>query len=276
MWNLLKFVQDWNQILHQKKDELLEDEEIKRRKIERELEESQTENKRIKSENMELMKANDDFHASVIRLEHEKQQLNDQLDKFKTTEIRYRDSLMEKMTITPSQSYFISNDEALEGSNSLEKLNETSKSDVVKSNKNESAGLTDSYSCGSQTRIRKKDMEMMLSLKELHEDCAALLVWDASHNSYIAYSTSQVPYFVNDESLSLFGIQKDVLRSRSQSTDPQPPPLRNWMFAQVRNIETCQIKKASNRYNLPVGTRFNRILVVPFPEYANNSVTKRV
>lgn len=41
---------------------------------------------------------------------------------------------------------------------------------------------------GTQTRIRMKEMSMMISLQDIHEGCSVLVMWDNSHNSYMVFS----------------------------------------------------------------------------------------
>lgn len=40
----------------------------------------------------------------------------------------------------------------------------------------------------TQTRIRMKEMSMMISLQDIHEGCSVLVMWDNSHNSYMVFS----------------------------------------------------------------------------------------
>uniref|UniRef100_A0AC34RPI1 Autophagy-related protein 11 C-terminal domain-containing protein n=1 Tax=Panagrolaimus sp. JU765 TaxID=591449 RepID=A0AC34RPI1_9BILA len=104
---------------------------------------------------------------------------------------------------------------------------------------------------GTQTRIRMKEMSMMISLQDIHEGCSVLVMWDNSHNSYMVFSTSRTLHFVRESCMKRF------------CPDPQTSARRNWMFAVVTHIDYCQIRKESNRYNMPLGTRFYRVEVKP-------------
>ncbi|KAL3121459.1 hypothetical protein niasHT_004904 [Heterodera trifolii] len=129
-----------------------------------------------------------------------------------------------------------------------------------------------SRSCSTQTKIRCKDLHTFISLNELYEDCGALIIWNSQLNAYAARNSAfpNSPYIVKDSSFEKLGIRRPP-RPAIQSTDassiafsPASMP-RPWMFVLVESIEMCQIRKAANRYNLPLDTRFYRISVLPIP-----------
>uniref|UniRef100_A0AC35FZ13 Autophagy-related protein 11 C-terminal domain-containing protein n=1 Tax=Panagrolaimus sp. PS1159 TaxID=55785 RepID=A0AC35FZ13_9BILA len=124
--------------------------------------------------------------------------------------------------------------------------------------------ITSINTIGTQTRICLKEMNMMISLHDIHEGCSVLVMWDNSHNSYMVFSTSRSLHFVRESSMRRFGV------------DAQSPARRNWMFAVVTNIEYCQIRKENNRYNMPLGTRFYRVEVKPLAiEQSSSAPTRR-
>ncbi|KAE9553808.1 hypothetical protein FO519_002978 [Halicephalobus sp. NKZ332] len=111
--------------------------------------------------------------------------------------------------------------------------------------------ITEINTVGTQTRIRMKEMSMMISLQDIHEGCSVLVMWDNSHNSYMVFSTSRTLHFVRESCMKRF------------CSDTQSSTRRNWMFAVVTHIDYCQIRKETNRYNMPLGTRFYRVEVKP-------------
>lgn len=104
----------------------------------------------------------------------------------------------------------------------------------------------------TQTRIRLKDMRVMITIQEIHEGCAVLVVWSEAHSSYILFSTSPFMHFVKESCLRRMGVTLD-----DQTNRP------NWLLAVTSRLELCQIRKADNRYNLATGTRFYRVEVGP-------------
>lgn len=108
----------------------------------------------------------------------------------------------------------------------------------------------------TQTRIRLKDMRVMITIQDIHEGCAVLVVWSEVHNSYILFSTSPVMHFVKESCLKRMGVKPD---------NQMPARRPNWLLATTARLEFCQIRKADNRYNLAIGTRFYRVEVDPLP-----------
>uniref|UniRef100_A0A7E4VK68 ATG11 domain-containing protein n=1 Tax=Panagrellus redivivus TaxID=6233 RepID=A0A7E4VK68_PANRE len=103
----------------------------------------------------------------------------------------------------------------------------------------------------TQTRISMKEMNMMISLHDIHVGCSVLVMWDPTHTSYMVFTTSRTLYFVRETSMRRLGI------------DTTSPARRTWMFAIVTHVDYCQIRKENNRYNMPLGTRFYRVDVRP-------------
>jgi len=122
----------------------------------------------------------------------------------------------------------------------------------------EIASVLSVYSRGCQTRIRLRDMRMMIALNDVYEGCSVLIMWDNAHNTYVVFCTNPTLYFVKESCMIRLGVSP--VGSESGTTTR-----RNWMFAVVNAIETCQIKKDKNRYNLPMNTRFYRVSVEPLP-----------
>uniref|UniRef100_A0A183CLD8 ATG11 domain-containing protein n=1 Tax=Globodera pallida TaxID=36090 RepID=A0A183CLD8_GLOPA len=138
------------------------------------------------------------------------------------------------------------------------------------SDEDEGVAQLSTRSYGTQTKIRGKDMQTFISLNELYEGCGALIIWNSHFNAYVARSTSSPnsPYIVKDSSFEKLGIRRPP--RPIQATDENSAVFshsvsmpRPWMFVLVESIEMCQIRKATNRYNLPLDTRFYRISVLP-------------
>lgn len=124
-------------------------------------------------------------------------------------------------------------------------------------------------SCKSQTFIRKNDMHVFVSLGEIIEGVGALVVWNEKMNAFVAHCSSQqpLPYIVKETSLKRVGLAK-INGSEQESTTKEEmsnTSNRKWAFVLVENILLCQIRKTSNRYNLPIDTRFYCISVLPMP-----------
>ncbi|TMS36116.1 hypothetical protein L596_003365 [Steinernema carpocapsae] len=107
----------------------------------------------------------------------------------------------------------------------------------------------------TQTRLCLKEMRMMISLSDIHEGCAVLIMWDEVHNSYTVFCSSPTLHFVKESSMKRMG----VLGAQ------KPATRRNLILATITHIEFCQIKKIDNRYKLPMDTRFYRVDIEALP-----------
>ncbi|VDN06857.1 unnamed protein product [Thelazia callipaeda] len=110
-----------------------------------------------------------------------------------------------------------------------------------------------------QTTISLREMRTMITVQDIHEFCAVLIVWSEPHDAYILFSISPVFHFVKERSLKRMGVKWDR-QSVAVSTVGQRP---NWLMAVTTRLELCKIRKADNRYNLKVGTKFYRVEVEP-------------
>ncbi|KAI6218840.1 RB1-inducible coiled-coil protein 1 [Aphelenchoides fujianensis] len=93
----------------------------------------------------------------------------------------------------------------------------------------------------TQTKVRGRDLRMMITLHEITEGWAVILVHSKTHNSFC-------------RSLRRLGVDPNAA-----------PPQNTLLFARIANVELCETKKAPNRYNLPPNTRFYRVDVAPMP-----------
>ncbi|KAI1716900.1 autophagy-related protein 11 domain-containing protein [Ditylenchus destructor] len=124
----------------------------------------------------------------------------------------------------------------------------------------EVANVLSTHSRGTQTRIRSRDMRMMIALTDVYEGCSVLIMWDNAHSTYVVFCTSPTLHFVKESCMLRLGVIPISSIGESNAA-----PRRNWMFAVVTSVETCQIRKEKNRYNLPMNTRFYRVSVEPLP-----------
>uniref|UniRef100_A0A1I8EQW2 ATG11 domain-containing protein n=1 Tax=Wuchereria bancrofti TaxID=6293 RepID=A0A1I8EQW2_WUCBA len=108
-----------------------------------------------------------------------------------------------------------------------------------------------------QTVISLREMRTMITVQDIHEYCAVLIVWSEPHNAYIF--VSPIFHFVKESSLKRMGVKWDR-QSVSAATVGQRP---NWLMAVTTRLELCKIRKTDNRYNLKVGTKFYRVEVEP-------------
>ena len=139
-----------------------------------------------------------------------------------------------------------------------------------------------SRSCSSQTKIRARDIQAFVSLNEIYEGFGALIIWNAQMNAFMAHCSNPkpFPYIVKENCLERLGIRRsrnvgeaNDSVAASSSTSAPPLPQRTWAFVMVETIEPCQIRKISNRYNLPLDSRFYRISVRPMPGEFGSSIS---
>ncbi|CAD6189442.1 unnamed protein product [Caenorhabditis auriculariae] len=110
-----------------------------------------------------------------------------------------------------------------------------------------------SSTCSTQTRIGMQSMTNMVSMQEITEGSTVLVVWDGRHNAYILLCLSSFPHFVKESSVR--GL--NLLNTDSNT------PRRNWVLGCAKKLDMCVIRKAVNRYGLPVGTKVFRVAVDP-------------
>ncbi|GAB6026628.1 hypothetical protein CHUAL_013034 [Chamberlinius hualienensis] len=80
-----------------------------------------------------------------------------------------------------------------------------------------------------------------------------LLTYDHKLENYLMFTMTSTLHFLNTDCWEDFGIKKDSAETK-----------RNWIVGRVIDKEYCQAKKKSNRFNVPLGTKFYRIKVKPF------------
>uniref|UniRef100_A0A8R1XVT0 ATG11 domain-containing protein n=1 Tax=Onchocerca volvulus TaxID=6282 RepID=A0A8R1XVT0_ONCVO len=108
-----------------------------------------------------------------------------------------------------------------------------------------------------QTIISLREMRTMITVQDIHEYCAVLIVWSEPHNAYILFSVSPIFHFVKESSLKRMGVKWDRQAAAVAAVSQRP----NWLMAITTRLELCKIRKTDNRYNLKVGTKFYRVEV---------------
>lgn len=89
-----------------------------------------------------------------------------------------------------------------------------------------------------------------ISVGTCNEGDIVLVIWDENFGTYtILQETSSYTYFLHLDSLCSLGLRAN--------------PRKQYVIGEVINKEYCQAKKAENRYNVPVGSRFYRVRVRP-------------
>jgi len=96
---------------------------------------------------------------------------------------------------------------------------------------------------------------MQVSVVRLHKGDLVLLVFDALKDCFLAYTVSPVLYIVKESSVQKLGLQKPQQQLDAAKSVPVSP----FTLARLVDMDFCQIKKQSNRYNLPMNTRFYRV-----------------
>uniref|UniRef100_A0A0K0D607 ATG11 domain-containing protein n=1 Tax=Angiostrongylus cantonensis TaxID=6313 RepID=A0A0K0D607_ANGCA len=125
----------------------------------------------------------------------------------------------------------------------------------------ESAGVSDYSSCINnqrnevqiQTKISLQTMDRMIAIQDIDVGSTVLAIWNIEHNSYMLFSSSSYNYFVKESSVLRFGLSAELSNV----------PRRNWILAKVSRLEFCIVRKADNRYHLPVNTKMYRVEVKP-------------
>uniref|UniRef100_A0A0N5C6U7 ATG11 domain-containing protein n=1 Tax=Strongyloides papillosus TaxID=174720 RepID=A0A0N5C6U7_STREA len=107
---------------------------------------------------------------------------------------------------------------------------------------------TNVNSVGVQTRLHGGDIKAMISLQDIHEGCSVLIMWNPTYDAYLLSCSTNVLYFVKETSVERLGLSNQDAKKRRHS-----------MIATVSSLEKCQIRRANNRYKLPVGTQFYRV-----------------
>ncbi|KAK5986164.1 ATG11 domain-containing protein [Trichostrongylus colubriformis] len=104
-----------------------------------------------------------------------------------------------------------------------------------------------------QTTIGLKTMDHMVAVEDIIEGSTVLVIWNDRHNAYMLFSSSAYNHFVKESSVRRLGL----------ATIFPNIPRRNWILGKVSHLDLCVIRKADNRYRLPVETRVYRVDVEP-------------
>ncbi|VDO34304.1 unnamed protein product [Onchocerca flexuosa] len=120
-----------------------------------------------------------------------------------------------------------------------------------------------------QTTISLREMRTMITVQDIHEYCAVLIVWSEPHNAYIF--VSPIFHFVKESSLKRMGVKWDRQAAAVAAVNQRP----NWLMAVTTRLELCKIRKTDNRYNLKVGTKFYRVEVEPL-QIDSSSIRRHV
>ncbi|KAK5980751.1 hypothetical protein GCK32_004242 [Trichostrongylus colubriformis] len=104
-----------------------------------------------------------------------------------------------------------------------------------------------------QTTIGLKTMDRMVAVEDIIEGSTVLVIWNDRHNAYMLFSSSAYNHFVKESSVRRLGL----------ATIFPNIPRRNWILGKVSHLDLCVIRKADNRYRLPVETRVYRVDVEP-------------
>ncbi|KIH66897.1 hypothetical protein ANCDUO_02775 [Ancylostoma duodenale] len=104
-----------------------------------------------------------------------------------------------------------------------------------------------------QTRISLRSMDRMVAIEDIVEGSTVLVIWNDRHNAYMLFSSSTYSHFVKESSVRRLGL----------ATTLPNVPRRNWILGKVSHLDLCIIRKADNRYRLPVDTRVYRVDVEP-------------
>ncbi|WKY16161.1 hypothetical protein Q1695_001110 [Nippostrongylus brasiliensis] len=117
-------------------------------------------------------------------------------------------------------------------------------------NSNSNNATTDSF---AQTRIGARAMDRMVAVEDIVEGSTVLVIWNDRHNAYMLFSSSPYSHFVKESSVRRLGL----------TSTHSNVPRRNWILGRVSHLDLCVIRKADNRYRLPVETRVYRVDVEP-------------
>uniref|UniRef100_A0A0N4X5S5 ATG11 domain-containing protein n=1 Tax=Haemonchus placei TaxID=6290 RepID=A0A0N4X5S5_HAEPC len=105
----------------------------------------------------------------------------------------------------------------------------------------------------TQTSVGLTTMDRMVSIEDIIEGSTVLVIWNDRHNAYMLFSSSAYSHFVKESSVRRLGL----------ATVFPSLPRRNWILGKVSHLDLCIIRKADNRYNLPVETKVYRVDVDP-------------
>lgn len=100
-----------------------------------------------------------------------------------------------------------------------------------------------------------------ISVLRLQVGDLILLVFDQKIGSYVAFSVSASLYVLKETSCQRMGLEKPKPTTASAAVEPTATSdsRMKWVFARLLESDFCQIKKPSNRYSLPLGTKFYRV-----------------
>ncbi|CAL7935954.1 unnamed protein product [Xylocopa violacea] len=116
------------------------------------------------------------------------------------------------------------------------------------------------------THVQKKMKKIAEKLVELGHitvtSCNSgdhvLVFWDPTHGTYMLYQESMTLYFLNSDSIA--GLELGL--------NPDGTPKNTQAIVEVVGKQYCHARKSENRYRVPRGTMFYRVLVKPVEDGA--------
>lgn len=137
---------------------------------------------------------------------------------------------------------------------------------TVKNKDQENKKLREKLMQLSMTRSSQSLYQDSINIRTCHEGSITLFVWDATCGHYIAYLVnSSFKYFLHSDSLEGLGIKAET----------SPHSSVPWIVAEVTSKECCQAKKASNRFKVPVDTKFYRVRAKPWSSESEHKSKKK-
>uniref|UniRef100_A0A915N7S7 Autophagy protein ATG17-like domain-containing protein n=1 Tax=Meloidogyne javanica TaxID=6303 RepID=A0A915N7S7_MELJA len=281
----LKAVEEFKLKMEKENEERLEEMETKMNEKIVEIEEKLENEQKIREEKeqqlIEKEKQISELNDQIIAFKKEKDDLSNEKEEVANTSqgIANRAKMLES-AISESQDNATSVTASF-----IDVKDETIKPKMSDVTQNETLRTIQMRNIRVQTFIRKNDMNLIVSLGEIIEGVGALIVWNEKMGAFVAHCSNHklLPYIVKENCLKRVGLEKITGgESQQESKDEMKESTttkselssnntsnRKWAFVLVENILLCQIRKTTNRYNLPIDTRFYCISVLPMPGDSN-------
>lgn len=123
--------------------------------------------------------------------------------------------------------------------------------------------------------VQTKADSTKISVLRISKGDLVLLVFDPQFKTYVVFSVSPTLYILKDSCLQRMGVRPptqaqgspgnlDTSRAGAEGGGiAGESPKQRWILGKVVELDYCQIKKPTNRYRLPMNTRFFRVATEP-------------
>jgi len=142
----------------------------------------------------------------------------------------------------------------LHSSESFKTLSSDGESPELRTLRRENEALKEQLSRSVHEAVANGAADGRISVVSSARGDRVMIVFSEKHNNYAIYVEGSVLHFLHSDCLDDLGLSKDKGGGEER---------KRFLTAEVVDKEFCQAKKAGNRFNVAVGTKFYRVRCKP-------------